>query len=204
MRVRSPCGHTRAGERRATRLLGGGSWVLPTIRAQLAGIIENARIIDALDRGAQPASRVAPPSSSGEPEHGERILRGVGASPGVAIGTVVFRGAYRLDLAARELPAGDSHEQVVSAARSPWQNPYVERVIGSLRRECTDHVIVMGASHLRRVLREYVAYYNADRTHVALDKDSPATRPVLPPGRGQVIALPRVGGLHHRYDRGAA
>ena len=95
-------------------------------------------------------------------------------------------------------------EQVVSAARSPWQNPYVERVIGSLRRECTDHVIVTGAAHLRRVLREYVAYYNADRTHVALDKDSPATRLVLPPGRGRVLALPRVGGLHHRYDRRAA
>jgi transposase InsO family protein len=95
-------------------------------------------------------------------------------------------------------------EQVVSAAHSPWQNPYVEQVIGSLRRECTDHVIVTGAAHLRRVLREYVAYYNADRTHVALDKDSPATRPVLPPGHGRVIALPRVGGLHHRYDRRAA
>jgi hypothetical protein len=62
----------------------------------------------------------------------------------------------------------------------------------------------MGASHLRRVLREYVVYYNGDRTHVALDKDSPATRPVLPLGRGQVIARPRVGGLHHRYDRRAA
>jgi len=95
-------------------------------------------------------------------------------------------------------------EQVVSAARSPWQNPFVGRVIGSLRRECTDHVIVTSAAHLRRVLREYVAYYNADRTHVALDKDSPAPQPVLPPGRGQVIALPRVGGLHHRYDRRAA
>jgi transposase InsO family protein len=94
--------------------------------------------------------------------------------------------------------------QVVSATRSPWQNPYAERVIGSLRRECTDHVIVMGASHLRRVLLAYVAYYNADRTHLALDKDSPATRSALPPGRGQVIALPRVGGLHHRYDRRAA
>jgi hypothetical protein len=76
----------------------------------------------------------------------------------------------------------------------------VERVIGSLRRECTDHVIVMGAFHLRRVLREYVAYYNGDRTPLALDKDSPAPRPV----RGQVIARPRVGGLHHRYDRRAA
>ena len=93
---------------------------------------------------------------------------------------------------------------MVSAARAPWQNPYVERVIGSLRRECTDHVLVMGAAPLRRVLREYVAYYNADRTHVAPDKDLPATRPVRPPGRGQVIARPRVGGLHHRYDRRAA
>jgi putative transposase len=95
-------------------------------------------------------------------------------------------------------------EQVVSAAHSPGQNPYVERLIGSLRRECTDHIIVTDAAHLRRVLREYVVYYNADRTHVALDKDSPATRPVLPPGRGRVIALPRVGGLYHRYDRRAA
>jgi transposase InsO family protein len=81
--------------------------------------------------------------------------------------------------------------QVVSAAHSPWQNPYVERVIGSLRRECTDHVIVTGAAHLRQVLREYVAYSNADRTHVALDKDSPTTRPVLPPGRGRVISAGR-------------
>jgi putative transposase len=95
-------------------------------------------------------------------------------------------------------------EQVVSAARSPWQNPYLERMIGSIRRECTDHFIVTSAAHLRRVLRAYLAYYNADRTHLALDKDSPTTRPVLPPGRGQVIARLRVGGLHHRYDRRAA
>lgn len=77
--------------------------------------------------------------------------------------------------------SGAGSEQVVSAARSPWQNPYVERVIGSLRRECTDHVIVTGAAHLHRVLREYVAYYNADRTHVVLDKESPATRPCCRP-----------------------
>ena len=95
-------------------------------------------------------------------------------------------------------------EQVVSAAHSPWQNPWVERVIGSLRRECTDHVIVTGAAHLHRVLREYLAYHNADRTQVALDQDSAATQPVLPPGHGRVIARPRVGGLRHRYDRRAA
>jgi transposase InsO family protein len=95
-------------------------------------------------------------------------------------------------------------EQVVSAARSPWQHPYVERVIGSLRRECTDHIIVTSAARLRRVLREDAVYYHADRTHGALDKDSPAPRPVRPPGGGQVIALPRAGGLHHRYERRVA
>jgi transposase InsO family protein len=95
-------------------------------------------------------------------------------------------------------------EQIVSAARSPWQNPYVERVIGSLRRECTDHVIVTGVAHLQRVLRAYVVYYNTDRTHLALAKDPPVPRSVRPPGYGQVIGLPRVGGLHHRYERRAA
>ena len=68
-------------------------------------------------------------------------------------------------------------EQVLSAPRSPWQPPYVERVIGTLRRECTDHLIVVGEAHLRRALTRYVAYYNEDRTHVALGKDAPATRP---------------------------
>ncbi len=94
---------------------------------------------------------------------------------------------------------------VSAPALATLQRRTASRVLGdSLRRECTDHVIVTGASHLRRVLREYVAYYNADRTHVALDKDSPAPRPILPPGRSEVIARPRVGGLHHRYDRRAA
>ena len=94
-------------------------------------------------------------------------------------------------------------EQVVSAPRSPWQNPYCERVIGTLRRECTDHVVVLGERHLRRVLRQYVAYYNADRTHDSLSKDSPEGRPVTA-CHGKVVALPRVGGLHHRYERRAA
>ena len=94
-------------------------------------------------------------------------------------------------------------EQVVSAARA-LAEPLRRAGHRHLRRECTDHVIVTGVAHLRRVLREYGAHYNADRTHVALDKDSPAPRPVLPHGRGQVIALPRVGGLHHRYERCAA
>ena len=95
-------------------------------------------------------------------------------------------------------------EQVVSAARSPWQNPYVEPVIGTITRACTDHLIVIGETQLRRVLAHYVAYYNEDRTHIALDKDPPATRPVQARGSGTIIARPKVGGLHHRYERRAA
>jgi len=68
-------------------------------------------------------------------------------------------------------------EEVVSAARSPWQNPYVERLIGSIRRECVDHVIVLGEHHLRRILKSYFAYYNESRTHLSLAKDAPIPRP---------------------------
>lgn len=93
-------------------------------------------------------------------------------------------------------------EEVVSAARSPWQNPYVERLIGSIRRECTDHVIVLGENHLRRILAEYMGYYNESRTHMSLGGDAPVTRPVQK--EGSVTALPKVGGLHHRYSRLAA
>ncbi len=85
-------------------------------------------------------------------------------------------------------------EQVVSAPRSPWQNPYVERLIGSIRRECTDHLIVTGETHLRRILGLYVSHYNEDRTHLSLGKDSPTVRPAQSRGSGVVVALPRVGG----------
>ena len=91
---------------------------------------------------------------------------------------------------------------VRTAPRSPWQNPYVERVIGSIRRECLDHVIVFNERHLRRVLRTYVAYYQRSRTHLALGKDAPAERAVQPTGR--IVVRPEVGGLHHRYERQAA
>jgi hypothetical protein len=85
--------------------------------------------------------------------------------------------------------------------QSPWHNGACERLIGSIRRELLDHVIVLGARHLRRLLRDYVAYYHADRTHLALDKDAPHRRAVepRPPARAHVVALPRLGGLHHRY-----
>ena len=93
---------------------------------------------------------------------------------------------------------------VRTAPRAPWQNPYVERVIGSIRRECLDHVIVFNERHLRRVLRAYVTYYQRSRTHLALGKDTPEARAIDPAGSGQIVARPEVGGLHHRYERQAA
>ena len=94
--------------------------------------------------------------------------------------------------------------EVLTAARSPWQNPNAERVIGSIRRECLDHVIVLNEQHLRRVLRTYLGYYHRTRCHLALARDAPAGRAVQGPEQGKVIAIPEVGGLHHRYERRAA
>jgi putative transposase len=95
-------------------------------------------------------------------------------------------------------------EEVVIAPRSPWQNPYSERVIGSLRRECLDYVVVLGEKHLRRIMRHYLSYYHGARTHLALEKDAPEPRSVQPPEKGRVVEVPEVGGLHHRYERHAA
>jgi hypothetical protein len=96
-------------------------------------------------------------------------------------------------------------QEVVVAWSSPWQNPYAERVIGTPRRELLDHVIVMNERHLRRLLRTYMSeYYHNSRTHLSLDKDSPEPRAVEPPEMGEVVELPLVGGLHHRYTRRAA
>ena len=94
--------------------------------------------------------------------------------------------------------------EVLTAARSPWQNPYAERMIGTIRRDLLDHVIVLSEEHLRRQLHRYLRYYNEARTHLSLAKDAPEPRPVEPPELGHVIALPQVGGLHHRYTRRAA
>lgn len=94
-------------------------------------------------------------------------------------------------------------EEVLTAPRSPWQNPYVERLIGSVRRDCLDHVIVLNERHLKRLLRAYFSYYHAARTHLALDKQCPEPRQVQSPERGQVIAFPHIGGLHHAYRRAA-
>jgi hypothetical protein len=85
-----------------------------------------------------------------------------------------------------------------------FRHPFVERLIGSIRRECLDHVVVLGERHLHRILSSYFVYYHRSRTHLSLVKDAPDPRSVTPPEAGQVIELPEVGGLHHRYERRAA
>src|SRR6266849_3460782 len=94
--------------------------------------------------------------------------------------------------------------EVLSAPRSPWQRAYIERVIGSVRRECLDHMIVLHETSLRRTLTSYFDYYHRWRTHLSLGKDAPEPRAIHPPEMGSVVALPLVGGLHHRYERRAA
>jgi putative transposase len=95
-------------------------------------------------------------------------------------------------------------EEVMTAPHSPWQSPYVERLIGSIRRECLNHVIVFNEKHLRRILKSYIRYYHRSRTHLSLAKDAPMPRAKQPPDLGAVIEIAEVGGLHHRYERRAA
>jgi len=94
-------------------------------------------------------------------------------------------------------------EEVVTAPRSPFQNPDAERVIGSIRRECLDHLIIIGEDHLRRALRDYLDYYHNSRPHQGLEQNSPTPREVEGPAKGKVISIPQVGGLHHCYRRAA-
>ena len=94
-------------------------------------------------------------------------------------------------------------EEVPTAPHSPWQNPYCERVIGSIRRECLNHVIVLSEGHLKRLLSSYLEYYHGSRPHLSLDRNSPTPREVEPPSQGEVVSIPQVGGLHHRYTRAA-
>jgi len=95
-------------------------------------------------------------------------------------------------------------EDVPTAPRSPWQNSYCERAIGSIRRECLNHVIVLNERHLKRILTDYFSYYHEVRPHLSLDRNSPTPREVESPSLGEVISIPQVGGLHHRYTRRAA
>jgi putative transposase len=110
----------------------------------------------------------------------------------------IFGSEFRKDVEAMGI------QEVLSAPRSPWQRAYIERVIGTIRRDCLDHVIVLSETSLRRTLAEYLRYYHQSRTHLSLSKDAPDPRPVQPPELGPIIAIPQVGGLHHRYQRHAA
>jgi transposase InsO family protein len=85
------------------------------------------------------------------------------------------------------------------APASPWQNSFAERLIRSIRRECVDHIVVLGETHLRRILQTYAGYYNKIRTHRSLYKDAPVSRPVQP--TGSIKSQPILGGLHHHYVR---
>jgi putative transposase len=110
-------------------------------------------------------------------------------------------GIYGLDFGERVKHMGI--EEVVIAYRSPWQSPYVERLIGSVRRECLNHLIVFNEEQLRRILTSYFVYYHEARPHLSLDRNAPTAREVEPPDRGAVVAIPQLGGLHHRYTRAA-
>src|SRR5713101_6362348 len=152
--------------------------------------------------------------------HGRRIVRlGITEHPTAAWTAQQIIDAFPDDTAPRWLlrdrdaiyadvfrrrVAGMGITEVITSPVSPWQNPYAERLIGSIRRECLDHVIVLGERHLRRVLARYTAYYHETRTHLSLEKDAPSPRRVQAPMEGRVVAFSEVGGLHHRYERRAA
>jgi transposase InsO family protein len=110
----------------------------------------------------------------------------------------IFGGDFRKDVKAMGI------KEVLSAPRSPWQRAYVERVIGTIRRECLDHVIVFKEASLYRHVSLFVAYYHESRTHLSLAKDTPEPRPVQAPELGRIVTIPQIGGLHHRYERRAA
>jgi transposase InsO family protein len=95
-------------------------------------------------------------------------------------------------------------DDVLTASHAPWQNAFVERFIGSARRECFDHVIVLNEAGVRKLMTLYCSYHQRSRTHLALDKDTPFPRPVMPSRDGGIVAIPEVGGLHHRYERRAS
>jgi transposase InsO family protein len=126
------------------------------------------------------------------------------------------RACYRAPATARLLPRACIYgerfrdrvkslgiEEVLTAPRSPWQSPYVERLIGSIRRECLTHVIIVNERHLRRQLKSYSTYYHEARTHLSLNKQCPVPRSIQDPDQGNIVAIPHLGGLHHEYRRAA-
>lgn len=113
-------------------------------------------------------------------------------------------GDAKYEVAVERRISGLGIKDIVTTPALPWENAYTERVVGSIGRDCLDEIIVLNERHLRRVLKEYLIYYHEHRTHLGLDKDAPTTREVQCCDRGNVVALPFLGGLHHRYMRLAA
>ncbi len=95
-------------------------------------------------------------------------------------------------------------EDTMTAPQSPWQSPYAERVIGSIRRECLNHMVILGELHLKRILAKYAEYYHSVRTHLSLEKDTPHHRPIQSPAHGNIVRRKHVGVFHHEYVRMAA
>jgi len=133
---------------------------------------------------ACPETRPCPHPSPGDKKPA-RTLAGKADGTDVLLGNVEFQHRHAAQL-------------------NTYANAYLERLIGSIRRECLDHVIVLNETGLRRVLKSYFAYYEQSRTHLSLGKDAPISRPIQPPAMGRIVQIPQVGGLHHRYDRFAA
>jgi transposase InsO family protein len=132
----------------------------------------------------------------------QQIVEAVGTDPNVVRLIRDRDGIYGGAFDARVRNLGI--EQLCTSPRSPWQNGYAERWVGTLRRELLDHVVVLGERHLLHLVRQHVSYYNNDRPHMSLDGDAPVKREVEPRELGKVVAVPRVSGLHHRYLRSAA
>jgi len=149
--------------------------------------------------------------------HDRRRIRHVAVTthPTAAWTAHQLREAFRWDEAPRYLIHDRDHvfdglgttakamgiDEVLTAPHAPWQNPFVERFIGSARRECFDHVIVFNEAGLKRLMTLYCSYHERSRTHLSQDKDTPIPRRVTPPGEGTVVAIPEVGGLHYQYER---
>jgi transposase InsO family protein len=110
----------------------------------------------------------------------------------------IYGGEFRRRVASMDI------EEVLTAPRSPWQSPYVERVIGSIRRECLDHVVVLHERHLRRILVAYFDHYHRWRCHQGLDMDCPEPRPIQSPEQGGVVEVAEAGGMYRHYERRAA
>ncbi|MGH9631532.1 MAG: integrase core domain-containing protein [Bryobacteraceae bacterium] len=130
--------------------------------------------------------------------HGELKMLGISISERTV--SRILRRLPRPDVRLRVASLGI--REVLPAPQSPWQNPYAERLIGSIRRECVNHFVILNAKHLKWTLALYFRYYHESRTHLALEKQCPFPRPVSSIGR--IIQIPQLGGLHHRYERLAA